>query len=265
MDDLTYYGTLVCVILLQVSFLWLFHHDRRCQYLSRDRIPAKQMAIVIANYDQQLGRALKNRLETIGFCVYAIEFGCCEEQDAKILAEDCKIFMCKLTSCLQGVIACIEQDIKKNRYKFHACIDLRTPLRVEGEDLVSSLEESRNQIFWCICLAVQMAGFIKRTGAKLVIVCNETRTLDKCNELVGAIRTSVERYLHKWNDKCVEIKRNQSILSSNSIKGFVEQLVNDCLSQMNGTSKEKAETIPDVGLAEESCVVDRVEAELAQI
>lgn len=265
MDGLTYYGTLFCIILLQVSFFWLFRHDRRGQYLSREQIAAKKLAVVIANYNQQLGKALKNRLEAIGFCVYGIGFECLDEEATSNLDRDCKIFKCRSISEARKLVDKIEADILQHSYKIHACIELKGPSAFGSDNLADALEISKEQLFWSICLSVLLADLIDRKEAKLIIVQDASEPEDRCKDLIRAITTSVAKHLHRWNHRLIELERSQSIASQNSVIGFVGQLVNECLNQVNGSAEEKkVEIVPKIELIDES-FVDRIEAELAQM
>ena len=85
MDELSFYSTLGSILLIQISFLWLFRHDRLRLKLSRQQVEEQQLAILLVaacasckqtttttTTGNRLSDILRARLESLGFIVFEL-------------------------------------------------------------------------------------------------------------------------------------------------------------------------------------------------
>lgn len=189
MDNLSYYGTLGAILLIQISFAWLYRQDDGFnRSLSREQVVKNRLTVVLVNYNHRFGRALKDRLEAVGFSTYAISFTQEHVSNVSTAASDKtngKIFSLDAQNTtlgeIQRVVEAIERDSSENRGKLQAFIDFRPscsgnpdatgrPSDLPPSEMVHRLDRLKEIVFRQISLSVLLSQRIKDDKAKMIVV-----------------------------------------------------------------------------------------------
>lgn len=272
MDNLSYYGTLAAILLIQISFAWLYRQqDGYSRSLSRDQITDNRLAIILVNYNNQFGRALKERLEVFGFSIYAIRFS--EDQAGEIYpsvahGSDSKVYDLDLQNTnlaeIQRVVEQIDQDLSANRRKLHAFIDFRPScsrgstgetMYLPPSEVVLRLDRLKELVFRQMSLTVLFSQRIKDDRVKMIVVRDKSNDQSASpdpysSSMAQSINSMVDRYSRNV-DKPLVVQQLSTLLHD-----YLTLIDNNCLS-IDLTSEEIGE--PEKSLvAQQKSIVDRI-------
>lgn len=170
MEAISFYGTLGAIILLQISFYWLFRDDHYRRQMSQDEIGQQRLLILLAGpsesfrvegeeeeeevgapddaastsskTDNGLLLLWRRRLEQIGFIIYELRLDEQLEQLSFNKADRVIRIAAGKQDHIDRAVGLIGRELKLNEQKLHAFVGL--PRRPASSESVTRSEQNQN-------------------------------------------------------------------------------------------------------------------------
>jgi len=228
MDDLSFFGTIISVISIQLSFYWLFRDDFYTQQLTKSHIEERKLAVLLINSGDFMAKELKCKLEKVGFIIYEINFS----QDSRISFNHGTIRLnLAIAEHTNQAIQYIHTQFKIKNLNLHAYISLPTRLEpkkgcestrsVEGFNLIQDL------LMPSLGFLISFSSSMLDDRTRIIRIRNElSLNLAGPCKLVSAFEKGVSEFLSSCHHHLVELEVKSEKMDDQVWNGYFSNFIN---------------------------------------
>lgn len=201
MEEFSFYLTVGSIILIQVSYFWLFRNDHYTRKMSADSIRAGRLSVVILSHLEEANQAdqakcetttttttmeadLVAKLNSMGFIVYQIKLTTRKANNGHFCMDNnCVQFdysSNKLNDCHQ-VVSLIEQELDSKGLKLHAYVSLPVETQDDRKQQQQMMQLAYLAYFGFL---VRMSQLADRHNSRLVNVERHESSLGQFNSAI---------------------------------------------------------------------------------
>lgn len=221
MEEFSYYFTIFCLILIQISFYWLFRNDHCTRKLNNQYIKQNGLLVIVAlgngnssGVHCEISEQLKNELEATGFVVYGIRL--MKRQQLSNVTIENNVIQLELNNLhhYEQMVELIKRELTLNGRKLHAYICLPTSLSASiqlSQQLIELIQEIYLAYFQ---LLTSLTSLIVNNNARLIQVQGSIECQNCCRD-----KPLLDKFA-RLLDKCIYefLSQNKATLGKNLIK-----------------------------------------------
>lgn len=185
MDELSYYGTLFAIALLQIAYYWFIRNDHYTKELTSKQIGQScKKALVLVGVgepatpeeaNQRLFNELFAQLKELGFIVYRINISAQEKPDVdQTISFNCNTFHLnhKSGEQIEKVVTLVEEELRMKNLKLHAYISLPMSQSASHKSPGEMLKLVHDSLVPAVSLLLSFARIILKDKARIIQIQN---------------------------------------------------------------------------------------------